>query len=383
MWALSDSETNTAFPACAIGAAVPVRVLLVAPYAPRGGGMGRVMAYLADTADREFAFETVESGGARGLGPGVWQWLRAAGTIWCAAAGPDSVILHVNMAEGGSILRKGLLLLLGNALGLHTILHLHAAEIVPFYARQAAPVRAWIRAVFRSADGCIVLGQEWRGWLRDSVGVEARRIDVLRNGVPAPHVSALRPCASPLTIVFLGNLLPRKGLPDLLAALADPALRDLDWELVVAGSGCAAPVQAAARRLGLERRVRCTGWLDRAACTALLANAAMLVLPAYHEGLPLVLLEAASLGVPAITTPVGAIAEVFTDGDTALLVPPGDIAALAGAIGRMLRDAALRTRIGRNARALFRQSLSIQAMRRDLADIYGRRCRGRRGLVGR
>jgi glycosyltransferase involved in cell wall biosynthesis len=90
--------------------------------------------------------------------------------------------------------------------------------------------------------------------------------------------------------------------------------------------------------------------------------------------MPLVLLEAASLGVPCITTPVGAIPEIFTDGQTALLVPPGNRDALSAAIIRLIDDPLLRGRMGHNARMLFDQSLSIDVFRRRLLAIYAHHC---------
>jgi glycosyltransferase involved in cell wall biosynthesis len=171
-------------------------------------------------------------------------------------------------------------------------------------------------------------------------------------------------------LVFLGNLQPRKGLADLIAALASETLRACAWELVVAGDGDQAPFRSQIEQAGLTGRVRFTGWLGRADTTALLAQASVLILPSYHEGMPLVLLEAASLGVPCITTPVGAIPEIFTDGQTALLIPPGNREALGVAITRLIQEPLLRIRIGRNARMLFDQSLSIDIFRRRLLAIY-------------
>ncbi len=336
-------------------------VLLVAPFGSNGGGMGRMMAYLADQdMAGQYTFELIES---RGRGPAIlsiWPLLRAAWTIWRrAAAARAPVLLHVNMAERGSVLRKGLLLCLGRALGVRTILHLHAAEIMAFYERLGPFGRARVRGVFRNADTCIVLGQGMALWVQARLGVPASRIEMVRNGVPSPLLLPFPGPRARTTLLFLGNLQARKGLGDLLVALSDPQLLACDFDLIVAGGGNAAPWRAQAVALGLGGRVTFTGWLARAEVTALLARACVLVLPSYHEGLPLVLLEAASMGVACVTTPVGAIAEVFTDEDTALLVAPGDTAALGRALLRMIEEPALRLRIGRAARALHERSLCM------------------------
>ena len=229
-----------------------------------------------------------------------------------------------------------------------------------------------MRGVFHAADTTLVLGEAMSTWLQARLGVPAGRIELVRNGVPSPRLLPFRAPIGPPTLLFLGNLQARKGLRDLLVALANPLLRARDFNLVVAGGGDAAPWRAQAYALGLSERVSFTGWIERADITALLARATALILPSYHEGLPLVLLEAASMGVACITTPVGAIGEVFSDEQTALLVTPGDTAALARAILRVIDDPALCARIGRNARSLHERLLSMEVFAGRLAGIYAR-----------
>jgi glycosyltransferase involved in cell wall biosynthesis len=280
--------------------------------------------------------------------------------------------VHVNVAERSSILRKGLLLTLARALGVPTLLHLHAAEIMQLYPRLHWPARAALRAVFRGAGVCVVLGEPWRAWLCGEVGVAAARIVVLRNGVAVPTVGESARAAGEFTFLFLGNLLARKGLPDLLNALATPRLAGMPWRLVIAGGGDAAPLRRLAKVLNIDGRINFAGWLNRAATDAALANADALVLPSHHEALPLVLLEAAAIGLPMITTPVGAIPELFRDGETALFVPPGDRLALAAALHRLLADPECRARLSRNGQALYLHEFTMPAFASGLRELYFR-----------
>jgi glycosyltransferase involved in cell wall biosynthesis len=357
------------------GAPTPMHVLLVAPYAPIGGGMGRVMAYLAEQPSIDgLSFEMVESRGGGTAIASLWTVARAAWRIRQYARQTGRIVVHLNVAEGSSVWRKGLLLLFSDWLGLTTVLHLHAADIMAFYDRLPAVPQGWVRRFFERASVCIVLGQPWACWLRTRLRIDQGRIEILRNGVPSPEVLPFTTQRGPTLLVFLGNLLPRKGLADLLTALAEPTLRYREWELVVAGGGNAAAMKTLARQLGLDGRVRFAGWLDRPATLALLARACMLILPSTHEGLPLVLLEAASVGCPVVTTPVGAIPEVFAHEETALLVPPGDTLALSAAIVRLMDNPALHAALSRNARNLFQNELTISVFRNRLADIYQRHC---------
>jgi glycosyltransferase involved in cell wall biosynthesis len=347
-----------------------VHVLLVAPFAANGGGMGRIMAYLAAQGAENIQFEMVESRGSGSAVISPWYLLCAGARIVAAARGVAPYIVHVNMAERSSILRKGLLLTVARTLGLPTVLHLHAAEIMRLYPRLHWPARAALRAVFRGAGVCVVLGEPWRAWLSGEVGVAATRIVVLRNGVAVPAVRQSAGAVGEFTFLFLGNLLARKGLPDLLNALATPRLADMSWRLVIAGGGDAAPLRRLAKTLNIDTRVKFAGWLNRAATDAALANANALVLPSHHEGLPLVLLEAAAIGLPVITTPVGAIPELFRDGETALFVPPGDRFALAAALHRLLADPECRARLSRNGQALYLREFTMAAFATGLRELY-------------
>jgi glycosyltransferase involved in cell wall biosynthesis len=150
-------------------------------------------------------------------------------------------------------------------------------------------------------------------------------------------------------------------------------LDGLDWRLVVAGGGDATKLRRLANSLDIGARVHFAGWLDRASADAVLARADALVLPSHHEALPLVLLEAAGMGVPVITTPVGAIPELFCDGESALFVPPGDHVALAAALHRVLTEPEFCARLSRNGQALYQREFTIapfaDALRRLYADL--------------
>jgi glycosyltransferase involved in cell wall biosynthesis len=184
-------------------------------------------------------------------------------------------------------------------------------------------------------------------------------------------------------VVFVGNLHQRKGLHDLLHALANPALRGFDWCLTIAGGGDIRKPLLLANALGIQARVSFCGWLDRDNTLFILTQAGALVLPSYAEGLPLVLLEAASLGLPIVATPVGAIAEVFADGETALLVPPGDRAALTAALVLLMAEPACAPQLGRQAHALYVRSLTLARFVDGLTSIYRTHCLAPSRAAGR
>ena len=345
--------------------------------------MGCMMEYLAHTNEAEFRFEKLESRGGGAARQVPWHMLRASWRVVRAALGRDPVIVHVNMAEGGSVFRKGALLLLARALGLPAVLHLHAADITGFYERLPRPARMAMGAIFRAATVCVVLGQPWREFLQAQLAVPKSRIEILHNGVPRPILYRFPPPPLLFNFVFVGNLLARKGLVDLLHAAADPVLAGGNWRLVIAGGGDASRLRRLAVTLGIHGRVFFTGWLSRAETTHVLAQAGALVLPSYKEALPLVLAEAASLGVPVITTPVGAIGELFRNNDTALLVQPGDRRALADAMCQLAASPEMAVRIGRQGRLLYERALTLEHFVSGLTAIYARHCQPKSAQVAR
>jgi glycosyltransferase involved in cell wall biosynthesis len=182
-------------------------------------------------------------------------------------------------------------------------------------------------------------------------------VESLLNG-PAPHVVALpsgsrfsgmptalitQRAAQPrrLQIVFLGNLIPRKGLHTLLAALARlPA--DVA-QLTIIGDksmnpGYVRSVQHQIDLLDLSSRTELTGNVTDAALNTQLSDADVLVLPSSYEGFGIVYLEGMAFGLPAIGTTSGAAREIITPGLDGFLIEPGDADALANRLQMLASD---------------------------------------------
>jgi 2-deoxystreptamine N-acetyl-D-glucosaminyltransferase/2-deoxystreptamine glucosyltransferase len=179
-------------------------------------------------------------------------------------------------------------------------------------------------------------------------GVPAARVTVVPNAAPAPPVLGARDDLRRAhgldgpTLVFAGRVTRQKSLEAGLEAVA----RTDGVTLLVVGDG---PELEAARRraaeLGLDGRARFLGSRPRHEVLELLHAADGLLLPSSWENFPHAVVEALAVGSPVIATSVGGVAEVVSDGVNGLLVPPGDVAALAAAVERFFADAALRQRL--------------------------------------
>ncbi|MXX75127.1 MAG: glycosyltransferase family 4 protein [Holophagales bacterium] len=140
-------------------------------------------------------------------------------------------------------------------------------------------------------------------------------------------------------LLAVGRLRIRKGMEILLQALARARDRGHRLRLVVAGDGeRRAALDALCQRLGLGASVHWAGRCSRSETARLRRRAAALIVPSTYEGMPLVVLEAMSDGVPVIASAVSGIPEVVVDGETGWLVPPERSAALAGALIEAMSD---------------------------------------------
>jgi glycosyltransferase involved in cell wall biosynthesis len=144
------------------------------------------------------------------------------------------------------------------------------------------------------------------------------------------------------TLAFAGRITRQKALGVALAAV-----KTLDGvNLVIAGDGPDLPaVRNRALELGLGERVRFVGALSRQGVLELFRASDASVISSEWENFPHTVVEALAAGTPVIATAVGGVAEIVSDGENGLLVPPGDATALAEAIGRFLADDELSARL--------------------------------------
>lgn len=147
----------------------------------------------------------------------------------------------------------------------------------------------------------------------------------------------------------VGNLTPKKDQATLLAAHAALLRRHPGARLVLVGAGpLEAQLRSRAAELGITDSVLLAG--SRSDVPLLLPGLDVFTLSSRQEGLPVALMEAMTSGLPSVVTRVGGMPEVLDDDGQGLLVEPGDPVALAGALGRLAGDEALRARLGAAAR---------------------------------
>jgi glycosyltransferase involved in cell wall biosynthesis len=168
----------------------------------------------------------------------------------------------------------------------------------------------------------------------------ARAVRVVPNGVDIPADTV--PEAEPAEVLFAGRLSEEKGILELR-----DAARAAGAPLVVAGDG---PLRA--------QVPEALGFVSREELGRLYGRAAVVACPSRREGFGIVCAEAMARARPVVAGAVGGLLDLVVDGETGLLVPPGDVPALRAALERLLADPALRRRLGQAGRERARQRLS-------------------------
>ncbi|MDB2241669.1 glycosyltransferase family 4 protein [Halorubrum ezzemoulense] len=204
-------------------------------------------------------------------------------------------------------------------------------------------VAAIERRFLRGVDAAVYNAETTR---RDAAGLggPARSVVAPPAGdrfEPVVSASEIRERArsGPLEVTFLGNVVPRKGLDTLVEGVARLDRAAVDWRLTVVGDRTIAPehverVEGMTAEAGIGDRVRFAGRLDDATVAARLRESHVLAVPSQYEPFGMVYLEAMGFGCVPLATTAGGASEFVRDGDSGVLVPPGD----PRAVSRALRD---------------------------------------------
>lgn len=338
-------------------------VLVATPGGGGGqGGIDRMMASLRTEAERQGRPDLrIQFGASRGLGHigfSIWHMsvfivrmlaLRLAGRL---------DVLHLNLAIQGSTWRKLILAWIAHAIGVPYVLHLHGAEYQEYWTDAPSRRNRAIGWLFAHAGRVIVLGNTWAQFVTSRVPGIGPRVLIVPNAAPRP-VLAHRGGGNLVHILFLGRVGDRKGVPQLGEALSRMQ-GDPGWRATIAGDGHVEAARVAAKEAGLAEHVDIPGWVGPEQVAELIANADIMVLPSFHENLPISVIEAMAAGLAIVVTPVGAVEDIITDEVNGLLVPPGDVDALTVALQRLVADPELRARLGQAALEVHRTRLDME-----------------------
>ena len=181
-----------------------------------------------------------------------------------------------------------------------------------------------------------------RALAEEAHALGARDVRVIPSGVDLP--ADVGEEASPPEVLYVGRLSAEKGVLDLLAASDGMRLR-------IVGDG---PLRS--------RVPGALGFVPHHELSALYSRAAVVACPSRREGFGVACAEAMAHGRPVVASAVGGLLDLVEDGETGLLVPPGDVERLRAALQHLLDDAALRARMGRAGRTRAQERLSWEGV---------------------
>lgn len=278
-------------------------------------------------------------------------------------------IVHVHMAERGSVFREGFVIFIASILGCKTIIHMHGADIEEWYNRQNKIVKKLVSKIFCMADRMLVLGDNWLPFMRNVMQNHEDKIRVLHNAVNVEKKNKANKCAT--DVLFYGMLIKRKGIDDLLAAfeqIKDDIPENIHLRLY--GDNKEFDNKKKLKQYHLEDRASYEGWMTAEKRPEIFSNTLINILPSYNEGLPMTILESMGYGIPNISTNIAAIPEAIEDGENGFLVEPGDISMLAERMKELILDKNLWERFSQNAYKTAKEEFSIDAHIAQLIKIY-------------
>ncbi|MBT1169951.1 PssE/Cps14G family polysaccharide biosynthesis glycosyltransferase [Bifidobacterium sp. SO4] len=291
---------------------------------------------------------------------------------------PD--VVHIHMSYKGSFVRKQQVHRLCRKYGVPDVLHMHGSEFAKWYDGCKPARQEQVRHMLREVSAVIVLGEQWHERIR-AIEPDAN-IVVISNAVHIPSdVTHWPVTGEPFRVLFMGVLIERKGVADLLDAVA--LLRDSgrlgDMRVVIAGTGAQeAELKAKARELGLlgvaadaaSPIVEFAGWIDGEKKRQLFEQCQALVLPSYNEGLPVAVLEAIAHGMPVAATNVGDMAAAVHDNENGYLIEPGAVPALADALAKIAAERSHYEAMSQASRALAEREFSDAEYFRTIGAVY-------------
>ena len=196
------------------------------------------------------------------------------------------------------------------------------------------------------------------------------RFHIVRCGVN-PDRYGSNPVRGGKRLLFVGRLAGVKGVPLLLDAVAGLRAKHPDLRLTLIGDGPErAALETQTRSLGLSEIITFAGYQSQDAVADALSETDVFVLPSFAEGVPVVLMEAMAAGLPVVSTRIAGIPELVVDGESGILVPPGDGNALTVALDKLLSDRDMCAAMGAKGRARVQADYNLRTEAAWLSRLF-------------
>jgi glycosyltransferase involved in cell wall biosynthesis len=361
----------------------PLALLLGPSLDAISGVTTHVDSLLKSRLGSEFAlahFQVGSEGRAESALGRIARSARSPFALGAAILRRNAAVVHINTSVNAKAYWRDLAYLMAAKLcGARVVFQNHGGSSLREFCGNRI-FAAFVRASLKLADAIVVLSRAELAEYRSMLGGE--NVLLLPNGIDcAPYLRHSRPAAdpaAPLKLIYVGRLAPCKGLTEILDAFLLLKRDNVAAHLVIAGGGPdEQALKARACSLGIDGEVSFAGPAYGERKARLLAEADLLLLPSYSEGLPYALLEAMAAGAVPVVTRVGAIPDVVDEGVHGLFVPPRAAEPLAQAVRVLAADRARVARMSAACRRRVAAGYSIDRLAEQLAALYSHLCERR------
>lgn len=233
-------------------------------------------------------------------------------------------IVHIHGASRISFYRKFFIFLfLKYLLKRKIIYHIHGGAYHKFYESSNKLIKLLIRNMLENTDAIICLSQYWEEYFSNTFKI--KYISILNNAIEYPLEKDLKDDYEIIKLIYLGKISKSKGIFDLIEVIKDnKEYLENKINLTIAGDEETPTLSKLLIKYKIDHIVNYTGWIQGEEKIKLLIDNDISILPSYHEGLPITLLEAMSYKMPIIATAVGGIPEILKDNYNGITISPGD-----------------------------------------------------------
>lgn len=258
-------------------------------------------------------------------------------------------IVHIHSASNGSFIRKSIVLLVTKTFSRKVILHIHGGSFKEYVASSGIRSK-YIIAILNMSDAVICLSDEWKYYFNNQLGLN--NVKVLSNPIELPELANREKESDQIELLFLGAVVPTKGIFDLLEYLStNKYFKTGRIRLHIGGEGEINHLNMLLQQHGISGSVVQHGWVENEAKSRLMNMMDIFILPSHIEALPMSILEAMSYAKPVISTRVGGIPSLVKEQYNGWLYNPSHMQQLDIIFDEIFVDKTKLQIYGNNSRA--------------------------------
>lgn len=292
-------------------------------------------------------------------------WYLATALLEYIILLPFYDIIHIHVSYNTSAKRKLIFAKLAKLLHKKVIVHFHpSTEKLLFSGKYTLT----LKRLFSLSDILLVLSPQWIRWIDQAFPDNHFKMKVLFNPCPIVHRDFSK---KKNHILFAGTLNERKGYNRLLEAFSQICKRHKDWTLIFAGNGAIDKAKELQQQLDIpNKQVEYLGWISNGEKEKAFQEASIYCLPSWGEGFPMGVLDAMAYGIAVVTTPVGGINDVMSNGINGLIYDTYNINELATCLEKLIKSKEYREQLVKEADKLVENEFNINNINKQLDQIY-------------